>query len=61
MTLGESGTPFQKWKLPIPNISIWNIGYSVERIHEQYPTVPKELVKKLIGLLNKNRTIKILH
>ena len=41
-------------------LELWDMGYSVERIHEQYPAVPKELVKKLIGLLNENRTIKIL-
>ncbi|MGQ9597671.1 MAG: DUF433 domain-containing protein [Thermoproteota archaeon] len=42
-------------------LELWDMGYSVERIHRQYPTVPKELVKKLIELLNENRTIKILH
>lgn len=36
------------------------MGYSVERIHEQYPTIPKELVKKVVELLIENRTIKIL-
>jgi len=41
-------------------LELWDMGYSVERIHEQYPTVPKELVKKVIELLNENRTIKIL-
>jgi len=41
-------------------LELWDMGYSVERIHEQYPTVPKELVKKVIELLSENRTIKIL-
>lgn len=41
-------------------LELWDMGYSVERIHEQYPTVPKELVKRVIELLNENRTIKIL-
>ena len=41
-------------------LELWDMGYSIERIHKQYPTVPKELVKKVIELLNENRTIKIL-
>jgi len=41
-------------------LELWDRGYSVERIQKQYPTVPKEPVKKVIELLNENRTIKIL-
>ena len=41
-------------------LELWDMGYSIERIHKQYPTVPRELVKKVIELLNENRTIKIL-
>jgi len=48
-------------RVPVQYIlELWDMGYSVERIHEQYPTVPKEMVKKVIELLNENRTIKIL-
>lgn len=48
-------------RIPVQYIlELWDRGYSVERIHEQYPTVPKELVKKVIALLKENRTIKIL-
>jgi len=35
-------------------------GYSIESIHEQYPTVPKELIKKVLKHLNEHRMIKIL-
>ena len=41
-------------------LELWDMGYSVEHIHRQYPTVPKELVKRVIELLNENPTIKIL-
>jgi len=48
-------------RVPVQYIlELWDMGYSVKRIHEQYPTVPKEMVKKVIELLNENRTIKIL-
>lgn len=42
-------------------LEFWDLGYSAERIHEQYPTVPLDLVKKVVELLSENRTIKILH
>jgi len=42
-------------------LELWDIGYSVERIHKQYPTVPRGMVKKVVKLLSENRTIKILH
>jgi len=41
-------------------LELWDMGYSVDRIHVQYPTVPKEIVKKAIEILNENRTIRIL-
>jgi len=48
-------------RVPVQYIlELWDRGYSVEHIHEQYPTVPRELVKKVVELLNENRTIKIL-
>lgn len=42
-------------------LELWEMGYNAERIHEQYPTVPKELVEKLIKLLEEERWIKIMH
>jgi uncharacterized protein (DUF433 family) len=48
-------------RVPVQYIlELWDMGYSVERIHRQYPTVPPELIKEVIELLNENRTIKIL-
>jgi len=48
-------------RVPVQYIlELWEMGYSVERIHRQYPTVPPELIKKVIELLSENRTIKIL-
>lgn len=41
-------------------LELWDRGYSVEHIHEQYPTVSKELVERVVKLLNENHTIKIL-
>ena len=41
-------------------LELWDIGYSVERIHKQYPTVPREMVRKVVKLLSEDRTIKIL-
>ena len=42
-------------------LELWDLGYGAERIHEQYPTIPLDLVKKVVELLSENRTIKILH
>lgn len=36
-------------------------GLSVDRIHEEYPTVPKDLVCKVIKMLAESRSIKVLH
>ena len=48
-------------RVPVQYIlELWNRGYSAERINEQYPTVPKELVERVAELLNENRAIKIL-
>jgi len=35
--------------------------YSVERIHEEYQCVPKELIEKVIKALKANRVIKLVH
>jgi len=49
-------------RVPVQYIlELWEMGYDVERIHEQYPTVSKELIKKVIELLKKTRVIKVLH
>lgn len=34
-------------------------GYRVEDIHEQYPTVPKEIIKQVIEYLAENKVFKI--
>jgi len=48
-------------RVPVQYIlELWDKGYSPDDIHEQYPTVPSELVKKVVELLRENRTIKIL-
>ena len=41
-------------------LELWDRGYSTKHIHEQYPTVPEKLIRKVIELLNENRTIRIL-
>ncbi|MEM4727506.1 MAG: DUF433 domain-containing protein [Candidatus Bathyarchaeia archaeon] len=47
-------------RVPVQYIlELWEMGYNAERIHEQYPTVPKELVEKSIKLLEEERWIKI--
>lgn len=49
-------------RVPVQYIlELWDKGYSIESIHEQYPTVPKELIRDVVRLLKENRTIKILH
>jgi uncharacterized protein (DUF433 family) len=49
-------------RVPVQYIlELWDGGYSAERIHEQYPTVPKEVVKKVVEILDENRAIEILH
>jgi len=49
-------------RVPVQYIlELWDRGYSVEYIHEQYPTVPKEMIEKIIKLIDKSRIIRILH
>jgi uncharacterized protein (DUF433 family) len=36
-------------------------GYNVDKIHEQYPTVPKNLIAKVIKLLSESKIIKVAH
>lgn len=47
-------------RVPVQYIlELWELGYSVEGIHEQYPTVPRELVERLLKLLKEEQWIKI--
>jgi uncharacterized protein (DUF433 family) len=48
-------------RVPVQYIlDLWDKGYSVERIHQQYPTVSGELIKKVVKLINESHVIKIL-
>jgi len=41
-------------RVPVQYIlELWDRGYSVEYIHEQYPTVPEEMIKKIVELVNR--------
>jgi len=47
-------------RVPVQYIlELSNKGHSIDYIQEQYPTVPKDLIEKIIELMNKNRLIKI--
>lgn len=47
-------------RVPIQYVlELWNRGYTVDYIHEQYPTASKDLIEKVIELMSKNRLIKI--
>jgi len=47
-------------RVPVQYIlELWNKGYGADYIHEEYPTVPKDMIEKVIELMNKNRSIKI--
>jgi len=47
-------------RVPVQYIlELWNKGCGADYIHEEYPTVPKDLIKKVVELMNKNRLIKI--
>lgn len=49
-------------RVPVQYIlELWCKGYNPKQIHEQYPTVPEKLIKKVVENLEKNRLIKILH
>lgn len=34
-------------------------GYSVDGIHEEYPTVPRDLIAKVIKLLSESKIMKV--
>jgi len=40
-------------------LELWDRGYGADYIHEQYPSVPKELVERVVELVRKGRLIRI--
>jgi uncharacterized protein (DUF433 family) len=36
-------------------------GYDIDKIHEEYPTVPKGLIAEVIRYLRESRIIKVAH
>lgn len=34
-------------------------GYEVDRIHEEYPTVPKELIAEVVKRLRESKVLKV--
>ena len=42
-------------------LELWGMEYSVEQIHEEYQSVSKELIEKVIKALKANRVIKLVH
>jgi len=49
-------------RVPVQYIlELWDMRYSVEQIHEEYQSVPKELIEKVIKVLEANRVIKLVH
>lgn len=42
-------------------LELWDEGWSIEAMHEQFPTVSKGLIGRVLQLLKENRTIEILH
>lgn len=36
-------------------------GYNVEKIHEEYPTVPRDLIARVIKLLSETKIIRVAH
>ena len=49
-------------RVPVQYIlKLWDMGYNVEQIHEEFPSVPKELIEKVIKALKENRIIKLIH
>jgi len=37
------------------------MGYSVDKIHEEYPTVPRDLIAKVFKLLTESKIIRVAH
>jgi uncharacterized protein (DUF433 family) len=40
-------------------LELWSKGYDADRIHEQYPTVSKELIFEIIEALNNSKILKV--
>jgi len=40
-------------------LELWAKGYDAKKIHEQYPTVPVELISDIVRILSKNETLKV--
>ena len=36
-------------------------GYDVDKIHEEYPTVSRDLIAKILKLLNESKIIRVAH
>lgn len=49
-------------RVPVQYIlELWDRGYGVDEIHEEYPTVPRELVAKVIKRLSESKILKVAH
>jgi len=40
-------------------LELWAKGYEVDKIHEHYPTVPRELITEIIRVLSENKILKV--
>ena len=40
-------------------LELWEKGYDVKEIHEQYPTVPTQLIRDIVKILSKNQILKV--
>lgn len=40
-------------------LELWSKGFDVNYIHEQYPTVTRELIQKVIKALGESRLMKV--
>lgn len=47
-------------RVPVQYIlELWEMGCSIEQIHEEFPSAPKELIEKVIRVLKENSVIKL--
>ena len=37
------------------------MGYDVDRIHEEYPTVPRDMIAKVLKLLTESKIMRVAH
>lgn len=40
-------------------LELWTMGYNAEKIHEQYPTVPVDLISEIVRALSENKILKV--